>query len=61
MTPLQTCTIVYGHGTEVAGVAAAIDNSFGVVGTAPGARLYDVKIFDNDGNLYLSNALWATG
>ena len=34
----------YGHGTEVAGIAAAIDNSFGVVGTAPGARLYDVKV-----------------
>jgi len=48
---------VYGHGTEVAGVAAAIDNSFGVVGTAPGARLYDVKIGDSDGNIYLSNAL----
>jgi subtilisin len=47
----------YGHGTEVAGVAAAIDNSFGVVGTAPGARLYDVKIGDSDGNIYLSNAL----
>jgi subtilisin len=47
----------YGHGTEVAGIAAAIDNSFGVVGTAPGARLYDVKIFDNEGNGDLSNVL----
>jgi Subtilase family len=45
------------HGTEVAGVAAAIDNSFGVVGTAPGARLYDVKIAGDDGTLDLSNAL----
>jgi subtilisin len=45
------------HGTEVAGLAAAVDNSFGVVGTAPGARLYDVKVFDNDGNADLSNLL----
>jgi subtilisin len=45
------------HGTEVAGIAAAIDNSFGVVGTAPGARLYDVKVFGNDGTAELSNAL----
>ena len=45
------------HGTEVAGIAAAIDNNFGVVGTAPGARLYDVKVFDNKGNGDLSNAV----
>jgi subtilisin len=38
------------HGTEVASVAAAIDNKFGVVGTAPGAPLYDVKVFDTAGN-----------
>ena len=47
----------YGHGTEVAGIAAAIDNGFGVVGTAPGASLYDVKIAGDDGSLDLSNAL----
>lgn len=34
----------YGHGTHVAGIAAAIDNGFGVVGVAPGARLWAVKI-----------------
>src|SRR5215217_5144003 len=31
---------VYGHGTHVAGTAAAKDNSIGVVGVAPGARLW---------------------
>jgi subtilisin family serine protease len=36
----------YGHGTFVAGVAAAKDNGFGVVGIAPGARLYSVKVLD---------------
>ena len=32
-----------GHGTHVAGIAAAKDNSIGVVGVAPGARLWAVK------------------
>jgi subtilisin len=34
-----------GHGTLVAGVAAARDNAFGVVGVAPGARLWAVRVF----------------
>ena len=38
-----------GHGTHVAGIAAAIDNGSGVVGTAPGARLWAVKVFRPDG------------
>jgi len=33
-----------GHGTHVAGIAGAIDNGFGVVGTAPGARIWAVKV-----------------
>jgi len=32
------------HGTHVAGIAAAIDNAEGVVGVAPGARIWSVKI-----------------
>ena len=35
-----------GHGTHVAGIAAAKDNDFGIVGAAPGARLWDVKVLD---------------
>ena len=38
-----------GHGTHVAGIAAAIDNGVGVVGTAPGARLWSVRTFRPDG------------
>jgi len=34
----------------VAGIAAAIDNASGVVGVAPGARLWAVKVLENDGN-----------
>ncbi len=40
----------YGHGTHVAGIAAALDNGSGVVGVAPGARLWAVKVLDNTGN-----------
>jgi subtilisin len=38
-----------GHGTHVAGIAAAKDNSVGVVGVAPGARLWAVKVLDKNG------------
>ncbi len=35
-----------GHGTHVAGIVAALDNTIGVVGVAPGAQLYAVKAFN---------------
>ncbi|MCA9880830.1 MAG: S8 family serine peptidase [Thermomicrobiales bacterium] len=38
-----------GHGSSVAGIAAAIDNNIGVVGVAPGARLWAVKALDSSG------------
>jgi subtilisin len=39
-----------GHGTHVAGTVAAYDNDFGVVGIAPGARLWAVRVLDNSGS-----------
>jgi len=39
-----------GHGTHVAGTAAALDNEEGVVGVAPGARLWGVKVLDATGS-----------
>ncbi|MEY7851832.1 S8 family peptidase [Natrarchaeobius sp. A-rgal3] len=39
----------HGHGTHVAGIAAAVDNDLGVVGTAPNANLHAVKVLDDDG------------
>jgi subtilisin len=39
-----------GHGTHVAGTAAARDNGTGVVGVAPGARLRAVKVLNNQGS-----------
>lgn len=54
-----------GHGTHVAGTAAAIDNDSGVVGVAPGARLWAVKVLDSSGRGYLSAIIagidWVTG
>ena len=43
-----------GHGTHVAGTVAALDNGIGVVGVAPGARIWSVRILNNQGNGYLS-------
>jgi subtilisin len=38
-----------GHGTLVAGFIGAIDNSFGVVGMAPGARIWAVRVVKANG------------
>jgi subtilisin family serine protease len=37
------------HGTHVAGIAAAKDNNIGVVGTAPGARIWAIKVIPDSG------------
>ena len=39
-----------GHGTHVAGIAAARDNGSGVVGVAPGARLWAVRVLGASGS-----------
>jgi subtilisin family serine protease len=39
----------HGHGTHVAGIVGALDNDRGVVGVAPGARLWSVRVFDATG------------
>lgn len=46
-----------GHGTHVAGTVAALDNSFGVVGVAPGCRLYALKVLPGTGSGSLSDAI----
>ncbi|OGJ70647.1 hypothetical protein A3H22_03685, partial [Candidatus Peribacteria bacterium RIFCSPLOWO2_12_FULL_55_15] len=43
-----------GHGTHVAGTAAAKDDGNGVVGVAPGARLWAVRVLNNKGSGFLS-------
>ncbi|QLD89342.1 S8 family serine peptidase [Natronomonas salina] len=43
------------HGTHCAGVAAAVDDSEGVVGVATQATLHAVKVLDENGSGYLSD------
>jgi subtilisin family serine protease len=53
-----------GHGTHVAGTVASENNDFGVVGVAPEAYLYGVKVLDQNGEGYWSDVIagiqWAT-
>ena len=53
-----------GHGTGVAGVIAARDNGFGVVGVAPGAPLWSVRVLDKKGRGSLASLVcgvdWVT-
>jgi subtilisin len=42
-----------GHGTGVAGIVAAVDNTYGVIGTAPRAKMYAIR------HDYYSNFGWA--
>lgn len=39
-----------GHGTHVAGTIGAKDNGLGVVGVAPGARLWAVRVLNSSGS-----------
>jgi subtilisin len=48
-----------GHGTHVAGIIGANNNSIGTLGVASGATLVSLKILDNEGNGRLSSALKA--
>jgi len=46
-----------GHGTHVAGIVAAVDNEIGVIGTAPEAYLWAVKVLDRNGSGYVSDVI----
>lgn len=46
-----------GHGTHVAGIAAARDNHMRVVGVAPGAWLWAVRVFTGNGLASLASVI----
>jgi minor extracellular protease Epr len=46
-----------GHGTHCAGIVAALNNTIGVVGVAPEAALYAVKVLDSSGSGYFSDVI----
>jgi subtilisin len=45
------------HATHIAGIAAAKDNGIGVVGVAPGARIWAVRVFNQQARTNLSALL----
>lgn len=45
----RSATDVFGHGTHVAGTAAASNDNSGVSGVAQGARVWNVRVFDDYG------------
>jgi subtilisin family serine protease len=47
----------HGHGSHVAGTAAALDNGVGTTGVASGARIWSLKVLDSSGNGLLSSIL----
>ena len=49
VNPVKSADDDNGHGTHVAGIIGALDNGQGVVGVAPGARLWAVRVLDNNG------------
>ncbi|MBU4347685.1 S8 family peptidase [Candidatus Parcubacteria bacterium] len=46
-----------GHGTHVAGIVGAIDNTIGVIGVGPEIDLYAIKVLDRRGSGYLSDII----
>lgn len=46
-----------GHGSHCAGIVAAEDNTIGVVGVAPDARLWAVRVLADNGDGYVSDII----
>ena len=46
-----------GHGTHVSGTVAAAQNGLGVVGVAPDAEIFSVKVFSNSGAYIYASSL----
>jgi len=55
----KTCEDDNGHGTHVSGIIAAENNNIGVVGVAPQAKIYALKVLNRQGSGYLSDIIEA--
>lgn len=55
INPLKSGNDDNGHGTHVAGIVAAVDNTIGVIGTGPEVYLYAVKVLSKTGSGWLSD------
>ncbi len=54
-----------GHGSHVSGTVAGVDNTIGVIGVAPSANLYGIKVLNRSGRGTTSDIIegmqWAVG
>ena len=57
INPRKSYNDDYGHGTHVAGTIAALDNGIGVIGVAPEAHLYAVKVLNSRGIGFVSDII----
>ncbi len=57
ITSLKTADDDNGHGTHVAGIIAGVDNDIGILGVAPKASLYAVKVLNRKGSGYISDII----
>jgi subtilisin family serine protease len=47
----------YGHGTQIAGIIGAQNNSLGVLGVAPDSSLFAIKVLDSKGDGFISDVI----
>lgn len=57
INPLKSADDDNGHGTHVAGIIAGADNAIGILGVAPQASLYAVKVLNAAGSGYVSDVI----
>ena len=57
INPLKSANDDNGHGSHVAGTAAALNNTIGVVGVGPAVHLYAIKVLNKNGSGFLSDVI----
>ncbi len=53
-TPTPDASDHDGHGTHIAGIIGAVDDADGLVGVAPGTRIHNYKVLDDNGTTDVS-------